>query len=130
MDSDSLKSWGFVTWYPFEDETEKELLKILPNSPGVYVIRWNQGFTRIKGETDILYIGKSDQGIQSRIYQYYHYGETQYTNQRISHCRRILGGLEISYKLCSAAEVRAVEMELLLEFELEHMEFPPLNRGL
>jgi len=41
-----------------------------------------------------------------------------------------IGDLEIACITCSAEDTRSIEQELLSEFELEHLELPPLNRGL
>ncbi len=105
------------------------MLWLLHELPGVYAIKHSRMFPRLLGATDILYIGSTTGTLRNRIYQYYHCGETQFTNCRIRHCVDELGCFEMSYITCLEEDTRSTEQEILLKFEMEHLELPPLNRG-
>lgn len=99
-------------------------------SPGVYILRIKDGidFNRISGETDILYIG-STENLKRRFYSYNHPGKSQFTNQKVEnfvinfkHPAEFLWRIESDK---NAAKVK--EYELLARYMKEHHEFPPLN---
>jgi len=58
MQSSDLAGRGFTTWRPFALATEKHLLGQLPTCFGVYSMRFPRAEPRLRGESDIAYIGK------------------------------------------------------------------------
>jgi excinuclease UvrABC nuclease subunit len=131
MKSFDLGKRGFGTWRAFTIRAEGELLRQFPTSPGVYSMRFTRADSRLRGESDIAYIGKgtNQNGLQGRIRQYFHPGWQQSTNLAMK--ARLLEGvaLELAYVVThDAGEAVDLESELLLAFEAEHGERPPFNK--
>ncbi|MCW3994977.1 MAG: hypothetical protein NWE98_02360 [Candidatus Bathyarchaeota archaeon] len=75
---------SFSPWKPFNAEK----INLAPESKGVYVLRKSGGikFGRLVGESDILYIGCTDDpigGLKRRLRGYMNPGRTQWTNLRV-----------------------------------------------
>jgi len=116
----------FSEWYPFN----RHGIKNAPEQPGVYVIRITQGrcFGRLKGKSDILYIGSCEakKGLRQRLQQYLHPGPTQWTNRRVNQLAKEYQ-MEVAWCLCD--EPRNFEHDLLIRYLKDHDELPPLNRA-
>jgi len=69
MFSKDLEKYGFNKWIKIvkDYDRNKDLILSLPKKKGVYVIRANKLIPRIKGASDIVYIGQGN--IQRRIQQ-------------------------------------------------------------
>jgi len=86
MDSNesSLLLKGISDWRPSTEYTIRQA----PTRSGVYVIRMAGGrrFGRLRGESDILYIGSTEakRELRQRLRQYLHPGPTQWTNKRVN----------------------------------------------
>ena len=131
MDSCDLTQFGFIAWQAIDATNEKALLVTLPEKFGVYVIRRVQPIGRFQGESDIAYIGKATNagGLRRRIYQYFHPGPTQTTNQRILAMIAHSNAFQLSNVICETAEeATALEHRLLSQYDSDHLELPPLNR--
>lgn|SRR4030043_1881145 len=131
MNSIELLSEGLVEWHRFRRREERILISSLPRSPGIYVIRCAQPIRRLIGQSDIFYIGSAVNvnGIKGRIRQYFHPGPTQSTNKRVLALLDTMGNLEISFSVCSSSiEAKDLEKRLLMQYEKDHHELPPLNR--
>ncbi|MCL4336262.1 MAG: GIY-YIG nuclease family protein [Candidatus Thermoplasmatota archaeon] len=104
--------------------------KEAPKLPGIYVLRKKDAikFPRINGETDILYIGSTD-NLKRRFYGYNHPGKSQYTNQKVNNFVINLNHeAEFMWKVEPDPErARFTEHELLNRYQKDHHEFPPLN---
>ncbi|MHA1410264.1 MAG: hypothetical protein ACTSQY_08185 [Candidatus Odinarchaeia archaeon] len=126
MDSSQLTNSGFVNWYPFNRQT----IKNAPAMNGVYVIRMfdGQSFGRVKGESDIVYIGKAKRknGLKVRVADYFRKSSRTTTEFRINRFANKFD-LDISWQICQKPE--DLEMTLLKRYEEEHYELPPLNRS-
>lgn len=100
------------------------------SKPGVYLLRIKGGtiFSRIVGETDILYIG-STKNLKKRFYSYNHPGPSQHTNKKVKNFVVNLGhDAEFMWKEESDPErARITENELILRYQRDHHEYPPLN---
>jgi excinuclease UvrABC nuclease subunit len=126
MDSTQLKQYGkqFSPWYPFN----KQIIKNVPEDTGVYIIRkvGGQRFGRLRGESDILYIGSatSQGGLKQRLQQYFSPGPTQWTNKRINEFAKKYS-MEVAW--CLLNEPKNFEDELLRQYLKEHDELPPFN---
>lgn len=122
MDSTALPQ-GFSDWADFNDLTVKRA----PATKGVYVLRLKGGrdFGRLKGRSDIVYIGKTEAGIRGRLRQYLNPGPTQITNQRVNQLMK-RHDLEVAWK--EDQNPNTTEHNLLLQYVKDHDELPPLNR--
>jgi len=131
MKSFDLGKRGFETWRAFTIKAERELLRQLPTSPGVYSMRFTRAESRLRGDSDIAYIGKgtNQDGLQGRILQYFHRGWQQSTNLAMK--ARLLEGVALELACVvtqDLGEAVDLESELLLAFEAEHGERPPFNK--
>ena len=127
MDSMQLSQSGkeFSNWYTFGVQT----LEVAPKQIGVYVMRkaGGQCFGRLKGESDILYIGKTTRkhgGLKHRFRSYLYGTPTTGTDKRI-HDFAKKTTIEVAWCLCDEPE--HFEYDLLWRYYREHDELPPLN---
>jgi excinuclease UvrABC nuclease subunit len=121
---------GFSEWRVFNRQTKKELLRAAPKSVGVYAIRRDTSFSRIRGASDILYVGSAanQKGLHGRIGQYLSPGPTQWTNKRILALVAETTNYRISWLVTETiAKAKALEQELLELYLQEHGELPPQN---
>jgi hypothetical protein len=117
---------GVSEWHLFNKETVKSASK----QSGIYIFRMAQSkcFGRLKGKTDILYIGSTEgkHGLRERLQQYLRPGPTQWTNKRI-HAMAKKYDMEIAWCLCG--EASNLELQLLHRYIEDHDELPPLNHA-
>lgn len=117
---------GISEWHPFNKET----VESAPGQHGIYIFRTAQSkrFGRLKGESDILYIGstKGGRGLRGRLQQYFSPGHRQLTNIRI-HAMAKKYDMEIAWYPC--AEAGNLELQLLRRYIDDHDELPPLNHA-
>jgi len=117
---------GVSEWHPFNEET----VKSAPKQSGIYIFRMAQSkcFGRLKGETDILYIGSTEYkgGLRERLQRYLRPGHKPGTNKRI-HAIAKKYDMEIAWCLCG--EASNLELELLGQYFVDHDELPPLNHA-
>jgi len=128
VDSTQLNHFmnGFTKWFPFD----KQSLEHVPQQIGIYAIRkaGGQCFGRLRGESDILYIGsaESEGGLKQRLQHYFHPGPTQWTNRRINEFAKKYR-MEVAWY--PSDEPRNLEHELLKQYLKEHDELPPFNHA-
>ena len=130
MDSDSIAHYGFNQWHSFSLGNRQSVLRVAGTSPGVYVIRRNgDRFGRLRGNSDILYIGKTtgQNGMRVRIGAYFNPGLTQWTNQRIHLFLQRQMPMEISFVVTE--NPRQLESQLIQQYIEDHDELPPFNRS-
>ena len=131
MNSNDLGDMGFCSWLPFGLPTKKSLLSKVPRSMGVYAFRHAEPFSRVRGSSDILYIGSATNrnGLRGRIGQYFSPGPTQRTNQRIlALITQEKGAYSVSWvETHEIARAKAFEQDLLGKYLQEHGELPPQN---
>ncbi len=115
-----------VSWRPFDAEQSFQA----PEDNGVYVLRQAGGklFGRLKGASDILYIGSSicQGGLKQRLSHYFHPGPTQWTNLRINSFLSKYK-MEIAWFVCD--EPVNLEHSLLKRYLDDHDELPPFNHA-
>jgi hypothetical protein len=130
MNSNTIACYGFNQWSLFSLESKNGLLGCLTKQTGVYVIRYEKNFGRLKGCSDILYIGSTinRKGMWKRIGQYFDPDPTQVTNKRIHEFLKRHIPMEISFIYLEVPE--RLESQLLQEYITDHDELPPLNRNL
>ena len=133
MDSTQLSRFErhFSKWHPLDEQG----LENAPQQPGVYVIRRAQGrrFGRLRGESDILYIGscRAKKGLRQRLQQYSYPGPTQWTNLRVKELSEKFK-MEVAWCVINAPnleEPRNFECDLLANYLKDHDELPPLNHS-
>jgi excinuclease UvrABC nuclease subunit len=131
LKSHDLTRAGFCNWRAFNPRGRKELLRDAPKSFGVYAIRRDTDFSRIRSASDIVYIGSAtnQDGLWRRIGQFFSPGHLQSTNKRIL----ALIGETVNYQIAwlltdTKAKAKALESELLEHYEQEHGELPPENK--
>jgi len=106
----------------------------LKNKKGIYVFVLGEKFPRLKGETDILYIGSTTRTYGERLSQYINpdVEGRQRTNRRINNgLRRLLQNGKLVFLLFKPMEdnprIKELENQLIEMFEKEHWELPPYN---
>ena len=122
MDSSNLQRHGLDRWFPFTEE----VLSQIPRSTGVYVLRTPNAkpFGRLRGYSDILYIGSSEASLKRRLRFYFHPGPTQRTSIRIN---RMLKTYEAEVSWIQNEEPKTLETKLINTYFEEHDELPPFN---
>jgi hypothetical protein len=120
--SNELANKGFSIWRAFG----KKSLEKVPNEIGVYVFRKSgaQFFGRLKGDSDILYIGSTTKGLRNRLLQYLTPGPSQWTNIRLN---EYANRNPVEFSFLANDEPKSFEYELLIKYMSEHEELPPLN---
>ena len=102
----------------------------VPRQHGIYIFRMARGecFSRLKGESDIFYIGSAEgnHGLRGRLHQYLRPGPSQLTNKRI-HTVAKKYDMEIAWCVCE--EAGNLELQLLHRYLEDHDELPPLNHA-
>lgn len=136
MLSADLKRYGFNDYFTIEanHQRNKELILGLPKEKGVYVIRVGRPVPRIKGESDIIYIGQGviQRRIQALLRSYLPLPFRDYMNKHTARepFERVTSELnlqpEFSYVLLGQ-ESKELESRLLRDYCLFHIEPPPLN---
>jgi hypothetical protein len=137
MLSTDLEGYGFSTWIKIVEDYDynRDLILKLPRKKGVYVIRADRPISRIKGKSDIIYIGQGK--IQSRIQHLLRsYLPINFRDYFSKHTARkgfekILKEtelkLEFSYITVDSEKAKEIERRLLVLYCEEHIEPPPLN---
>jgi hypothetical protein len=103
---------------------------------GVYAFRLKTEFGRLRGKSNVLYIGQCNQnannnsrpGIWHRLQNYRQNNDG--ASHRLKEVEKAFGGrsiIEYSYVICD--NPRSVEEALLADYYVKHLEFPPLNRS-
>jgi hypothetical protein len=139
MNSAELKEIGFKEWIkikPREYEYNRDIILNLPKEQGVYVVRTTKFILRIKGHSDILYIGRGviQRRIQALLRSHLPLNFRDYTNKHSAReaFERVLNELgleiEISFMLTKdSKKAKDLESSLLRKFCQDHIEPPPLN---
>jgi len=135
MLSDDIKTYGFEDWLEIRTKYthNRELILKLPRVKGVYVIRAHKTIKRIKGESDIVYVGQGT--IQSRIQVLLRsFLPINFRNYQSKHTaresfERIINELDLKleFSYIIAKNPKEIETQLLEAYCGEHIEPPPLN---
>ena len=121
MDSHSVeKHTGAMKWLPLNKTTQKTA----PLYPGIYIMRLGKHFGRLRGTSDILYIGSTTSSIRQRLGGYFNPGPTQRTNIRIN---KMLQRYTIQVAWHETENPKKLETKLLEKYFKEHDEQPPFN---
>ena len=121
MDSYSVEEHtGTLKWLPLNKTTQKTA----PLYPGIYIMRLGKHFGRLRGTSDILYIGSTTSSIRQRLGGYFNPGPTQRTNIRIN---KMLQKYTIQVAWYETENPKKLETKLLEQYFEEHDEQPPFN---
>ncbi len=101
---------------------------------GVYAFRMKNKFGRLKGESNVLYIGKVEQNLERKrsgiLHRLMNYKQNNKgASNRLDDIADKFGeeAIEYAYEIC--ATPRDTEKALLDDYYNTHLEFPPLNRS-
>jgi len=119
----------YLRWSAGRPLSKSELLGI-PKEPGVYRIVTSEPFGRLRGQSNIIYIGCSSRGGQGLWLEVGNLLNPQrqhfYTLEPIRHSEL---QLEYEYVTTPAEEAEDIEYHLIDQYEREHLELPPANRA-
>ena len=122
---------GFSVWAEWNSGTVKHA----PMKPGVYVFRLSrtEQLRRLKGESDILYIGATKKGsrtLRDRLRDHLRLRDDKKDlGCRLERVIKEVAPLEVAWKQFeNHADAQDLERKLLAEYTDSHIEFPPLNR--
>lgn len=119
----------FKKWISFTEIRKNPDILPKHNSQYVYCMRLkNRKVERLRGSTNILYIGKTTNLVRRFIKNYLN-GVGGLTTQRINRYfmkKGYLNKVEVSW--CEVKDYKKVEKELLESFEEEYHELPCWNR--
>jgi hypothetical protein len=130
MTSSDLEAEGFGSWGRFNRQSKSNLLERIPAKIGVYVIRTTIAVRRIRGESDIAYVGSAcnQNGLRGRLNQYFSPGPTQRTNIRIMALVGDSQEFEIGWcEVKAKSDAVGLEQRLLERYFEDHGERPPQN---
>jgi hypothetical protein len=136
MLSNEFRQPKWSPWYSLQKLTiEENMEENIHNKKGVYVIKGKIPIGRIKGKSDIIYIGQGS--LKGRLYAIlgYFYGksnERTWPHTAKKEIFRLLSeekkNLFISYRTTKSC--KKLEKRLLHKYEKDHIELPPLNKAL
>ena len=120
----NVANWS--EWYRFDSQSTQ-----VPNSPGVYEIRTDFEFGRLKGKSSIVYIGKTTRSLRKRLLDERRDNPSRFMSRAEKVLLQAGHTLEFRYAGLTGKEtVEQFEMEELMEYEKEHWELPPGNGNL
>jgi hypothetical protein len=103
---------------------------------GVYAFRLKSSFGRLRGTSQVLYVGMCDQnpeanrrpGIWHRLRNYRQNNDG--SSKRLKEVEAAFGGRShIQYAYHRCGDPRTVERAFLADYHTKHLELPPLNRN-
>jgi hypothetical protein len=136
MLSADLKVHGFSNWIKIQTdyESNKKLVLRLPKDKGIYVVRAKVQIPRVKGDSDIIYIGQGviKHRIQALLRSFLPPHFRDYMNKHTAReeFERLIREQEFELELCyvlTSEDPKAKESHLLHKYCEDHIEPPPLN---
>ena len=110
-------------WYSFDSEPT-----VAPNSPGVYEVRTDFAFGRLRGQSPIVYIGKTARGLRRRLFNERRGDPVRYMSGAEKLLYQAGHRLEFRYAVTAGREVaEQFEAHELMKYVREHWELPPGN---
>jgi excinuclease UvrABC nuclease subunit len=101
----------------------KDEVTTVPNKPGIYFVLSDKYFSRLKGRTNIIYIGKANNLAQRLI-------NKRNALPRFMTLRNSGFKLTFLFKTSGTKEqARLMEIKALRQYENKHLELPPLNHS-
>lgn len=120
-----MEKLDYSEWYPLSSEAYSRLV---PDSPGVYQVRTDFEFGRLRGDSEIVSIGSAAQSLRSRLIGQ-RVGDPQRYMSRAEKLLRNAGHI-LEFRFVTTSDsitARNLEAELLAAYESEHWELPPSN---
>ncbi len=120
-----MSTLNWSEWHALES---KSITLPVPDSPGVYEVRTNIAFGRLKGYSAVVFIGSSVRSLKKRL-----------LGQRIGNPERFLSGAEkylrqaghsLQFRYAETVDgltARNLESQMLKDCDLEYWELPPGN---
>jgi|Deesub1362A_J573_1020465.scaffolds.fasta_scaffold01520_8 hypothetical protein len=119
-------------WSEWTEITDENLEKV-PKKKGVYQLRTNLPIKRLKGETDILYIGCGD--FYDRLSCFEELEDVKKDDiwlhdvrPRLRNYIKNFPDAKVEFRFIITDKYEEYEGDLLDEFEKKHLELPPFNR--
>lgn len=129
MARDATKEYRWSAWHPFNVEVANTSV---PDKPGVYEVRSDVEFGRLKGSSPMVTIGSARASLRKRLCEQRISDPIRYQNRAekwLAQAGRHI--LEFRYATTdSGKEARHLEALRLMEYENEHWELPPGNEVL
>jgi hypothetical protein len=122
-----------ITWSHWYSLTEEVISQQAPKEFGIYKIRQTNGVlvTRLRGKSEILYLGRSgttaNRTLRQRLLELVRYGP-HIAAGRIKRLKEELG-LHLEFCYAETKEPVSAEKLLLMLYDKEHYELPPLNHA-
>ena len=117
------REWS--AWHRFDADVE------IPDEPGVYEIRTNFEFARLRGSSSLVTIGSAAPSLRKRLCEQRFTNAVRYQNRAEKWLIQAGHVLEFRYTTVSIGkEARYLEAMRLLEYENRHWELPPGNEAL
>jgi hypothetical protein len=124
--AEGSRSWS--PWYRFDDEQAKAAV---PHRPGVYEVRTDFEFGRLKGSSRVVTIGSAVPSLRTRLCKQRFHNPARYLNRAEKWLVQEGHTLEFRYfAAITGEEARRFEAVRLIEYEYEHGELPPGNEDL
>ena len=103
----------------------------VPDEPGVYEIRTDFEFSRLRGLSSLVTIGSATTSLRKRFCEQRFNNAVRYQNRAEKWLIQAGHTLEFRYSItASGVEARYLEALRFMEYENEHWELPPGNEAL
>ena len=103
----------------------RETLEKVPEKPGVYIVRSSKSFKRLRGRTNIVYIGMA-KNLRRRVATFW---RSSGRNAKPRFEALVLAGFHLRFFYQECQNPHDVEQKILLFYEKKHLELPPLNHA-
>jgi len=124
-----MTKFNWSPWYPL---TPQSLPANVPGQPGIYEIRTDYEFGRLRGRSRVVYVGSAARGSKPSL-------KVRLIDQRIGNPERYLSGAEkllreaghaLEFRFVTTLDgttAKRMEAQRLTEYEVKHWELPPGN---
>ena len=128
MAREATKEYRWSAWHLFDAEVANTSV---PDKPGVYEVRADFEFGRLKGSSPVVTIGSAVASLRKRLCEQRFRNTLRYQNRAEKWLAQAGHKLEFRYTTTdSGKEARYLEALRLMEYENEHWELPPGNEVL
>jgi len=136
MLSKEIKQSKWQGWLPLNKGnriTVKNIERVPKKLRGVYIIKQNKAFRRIKGESDIIYIGQGK--VQDRLWAitgcFFKEGKNWHHTAKEEIYRLIREeNKRLKFAFYITKKCKMLEDKFLKKYEKDHIELPPLNKSI
>jgi hypothetical protein len=116
-------------WYPL---AQQSLSVPVPDVPGIYEIRTDHEFGRLRGQSRIVYIGSAARGNSPSLRKRLLGQHISNPNENLCRAGQLLrqAGYSLEFRFATSSDGKTAEhMEArrLVDYEKEHWELPPGN---